>query len=282
MSPPPRSTGLPRADAQDDFLRVRRRRALARVTARLRGQPADVGLILPFEEVVEALGRTGERSLGLGVVALDTIVGTVDRAGDFDRAFRPATGRVRGRWERIAIAMRSGEAMPPISVYRVGEVHFVRDGHHRVSVARALGLDTIDAWVTEVFTRVGAEREITLSDLPLKGHERLFLERVPLPPAARGEVVLRDPWDYALLAEGVEAWGFRAMQARGELLDRAEIARSWLEDEYRPVVTMLREAGLVEDGRAAEAYMRVAAERFRLLRTHTWTPEVIEWLRGKR
>ncbi|MGI8441065.1 MAG: hypothetical protein ACR2NV_12890, partial [Thermoleophilaceae bacterium] len=76
MNPPPRSTGLPRADAQDDFLRVRRRRALGRVVARLRGQPADVGLILPFEEMVEALGRTGECSLGLGVVALDTIVGT--------------------------------------------------------------------------------------------------------------------------------------------------------------------------------------------------------------
>lgn len=282
MSPPPRPTGLPRADAQDDFLRVRRRRALARVAARLRGQPADVGLILPFEEVVAALGRTGERSLGLVVIALDTIVGTVDRAGDFDRAFRPATGRVRGRWERIATAMRSGEAMPPISVFRVGEVHFVRDGHHRVSVARALGLDSIDAWVTEVFTRVGAEREITLADLPLKGHERLFLERVPLPAAARGEVVLRDSWDYALLAEGVEAWGFRAMQARDELLDRAEVARGWLEDEYRPVVAMLSEAGLVEEGRDAEAYLRIAADRFRFLRTHDWSPEIIEQTRDAR
>lgn len=272
---PPRPTGLPRADAQDDFLRARRRRALARVAGRLRGQAADVGLILPFEEVVAALGRLGERSLGLQVIALDTIVGTVDRAGDFDRAFRPASARVRGRWERIATAMRSGQAMPPISVFRVGEVHFVRDGHHRVSVARELDLETIDAWVTEVFTRVGADRQITLADLPLKGHERLFLERVPLPPAARGEVVLRDPWDYALLAEGVEAWGFRVMQARGELLDREEVARRWLEDEYRPVVGMLREAGLVEAGREAETYMRVAAERFRLLRTHDWSPEII-------
>src|ERR671915_6797 len=149
-----RDTGLPQADAQFDFGRARRRRALARISARLRMEPSDVNVILPFEEVVAALGRRGERRLGLQTIELDSIVGTVDRGREFDRRFRPTSGRVRSRWERIATAQRRGQAMPPIDVYRIGDWHFVKDGHHRVSVARALGHDTIDAHVTEVQTAV--------------------------------------------------------------------------------------------------------------------------------
>lgn len=168
-------TGFPHTDAQFDFNRARRRRTLARLANRLRGEPSDFNLILPFEEVLEALGRAGERSLGRQTIALDTIVGTVDRGREFDRRFRPTSGSLRPRWERIATAQRRGQAMPPIDVYRIGALHFVRDGHHRVSVARALGHDVIDAYVTEVFTRVGAGNEIRLADLPLTSHERAAL-----------------------------------------------------------------------------------------------------------
>jgi hypothetical protein len=84
--------------------------------------------------------------------------------------------------------------MPPISVYRVGELHFVRDGHHRVSVARALGRTHIDAYATKVTTRVGAQGTIRAADLPLKSHERVFLERVPLTPEQRDRVRLSDAW----------------------------------------------------------------------------------------
>lgn len=276
----PRDTGFPSSDAQFDFGRARRRRALARLSSRLRREPGDVFVILPFEEVVEALGRVGERSLGLQSVELDSIVGTVDRGREFDRAFRPVSGRVRMRWERIAEAQRRGESMPPVDLYRIGEVHFVRDGHHRVSVARALGLDTIDGYVTEVQTRVGADRDIRLSDLPLKSHERLFFERVPLPVEARSRIQVADPErDLGALAEGVEAWGFRLIRDRGEPMSRKEVAAAWLGEEYEPVVEMLEEADLIGDQTETEAYMRVAAERYRLLRTHEWSEDVIERLK---
>jgi hypothetical protein len=275
-----RDTGFPSTDAQFDFGRARRRQALARLARRLRGEPSDVDVILPFEEAVEALGRVGERSLGLQSVELDSIVGTVDRGREFDRSFRPRSTRVRTRWERIAAAQRRGESMPPVDLLRVGEVHFVRDGHHRVSVARAQGLETIDAYVTEVQTRVGAQREIRLSDLPLKSHERVFFERVPLPASARSAIRVSEPdWQYAALAEGVEAWGFRAMQERGELMTREQVAAAWLSEEYEPVVRMLDEAGLIGSSSETEAYMRVSAERYRLLRTHHWDDEVLERLR---
>jgi hypothetical protein len=277
----PKDTGFPTTDAQFDFTRARRRRALSRLSTRLRGEPSDFNVILPFEEVVQALGRRGERYLGLQSIPLDSIVGTVDRGREFDRRFRPTSGRVRSRWERIAAAQRRGQAMPPIQVYRIGELHFVKDGHHRVSVARALGNTHIDAYVTEVLTTVGADGEIRLKDLPLKSHERLFHERVPLKPEARARIKLSDEWRYAGLAEGVEAWGFRLMQARGELLTREQVAEAWFRDEYQPVVEMLREAGLVGSGTETEAYVRVTALRYLLLRTHDWDDEVVERLQGE-
>lgn len=273
--PAPRSTGLPGLDAQHDFLRSRRHAILSRLAERLRREPDDIGVVLPYEEVVAALGYESERSAGLAVVPLDAIVGTIDRGRDFDRRFRPTSGRVRSRWEQIATAVRRGEALPPVDLVRIGEIYFVRDGHHRVSVARALGLEEIDAYVTDVQTKVGAERTITLAELPLMSHERVFWERVPLPEAARGEIQLSDPWDYALLAEGVEAWGFRTIQARSEPLDRSDTARLWLETEYRPVVEMLREAELIGNRTETEAYLAVAAERYRLLRTHRWDEDVL-------
>ena len=207
-----KDTGLPDSDAQFDFTRARRARALARLTARLRREPSDVNVILPFEEVVAALGRRGEKFIGQQVIPLDSIVGTVDRGREFDRSFRPTSGRTRTRWERVNAAQRRGQSMPPIDVYRIGELHFVKDGHHRVSVARAMGHKDINAYVTEVLTEVGAEREITLADLPLKSHERLFRERVPLPEPARSAIQLSDEWRYGALAEAVEAWGFRHEQ----------------------------------------------------------------------
>ena len=273
------SSGFSAADAQGDFSRARRNRLLADIGRRLRREPDDVGLILPFEEVVEALGVVGREDLGLKVVPLDMIVGTVDRAADFDRGFRPTSPRLRSRWERIAAAQRRGEALPPISLYKVGDLYFVRDGHHRVSVAKSLGRQDIDAYVTEIQTRVRLGRDLLVSDLPLKGHERLFRERVPLGREERSRIQVSDPWDYGVLAEAVEAWGFRAMQDRGSYMERREVAHVWFTSEYLPVVEMLKAGDLIESGETeSDAYMRISAMRYRVLRTHEWSDDVMEEL----
>ena len=149
-------TGLLWVDVEDDFNRARRRQVLARLAGWLRGQPRHVGRILVLDEVVAALGRRGEHYLGLQTIRLGTVVGTVDSRRDFDRKFRPTSNRVRQRWERLDLAQRRGVFLPPIDVYRVGDLHFVMDGHHRVSVAVATGQKTIEAHVTEVLTRMPA------------------------------------------------------------------------------------------------------------------------------
>jgi len=271
--------GFPRQDAQQDFARSRRRHMLARVAAVLRREPSDIAHVLPFEEVVEALGLRHQRSLGRRMIPLDRIVGSVGRTREFDRAFRPTSERVRPRWERIATAHRRGESMPPIDVYKVGDLYFVKDGNHRVSVARALGRTDIDAYVTEVTTEVGPDAALSVLDLPLKSHERLFYERVPLPREVRAQISLTDAVRYAQLAEGVEAWGFRAMQECGCFMPRETVALAWFEEDYRPIVGSLREHGLIADGQSeTEAYMEVVKERYHLMRTHAWSGEILHRL----
>ena len=278
----PMGTGCPDADAREEFSRARRRQVLSRLAARLRGRSGEMELILPFDEVVAALGRVAERDLGLHSVALDTIVGTVDRTGEFDRRFRPTSYRTRARFEGMAAAARRGASFPPISVYRVGEAHFVRDGHHRVAVSRSLRRTHIDAYVTEVETRVGAGVDLRITDLPVKSQERLFRERVPLSPDRHARIRLRDRWSYGILAEGVEAWGYRVSLERGRLLDRSELAEQWFDTEYEPVVRLLREAELVAEGDEADGYLRLGGERYRLLGTMAWDEAVLDALRQRR
>jgi hypothetical protein len=279
-------TGFPVQDARDDFLRARRRAALSAIRRRLHGRSATYDVLLPFDEVVAALGRRGERDLGEQVIDVDSVVGSVDRSTGFDRLFRPTSDEMERRFQRIDVALRRGEEMPPIDVYRVGDVHFVIDGHHRVAVARALGWKTINAHVIDVLTAVGAHRDLRLEDLPTKGHERVFAERVPLPPRMRDRIRLRDADDYGELAEAVEAWGFRLIQLRGRMMDRPETAETWFTEEYEPAVDLLRQTGLLPAGAGGsastetEAYLRLSALRYRLLRSHSWDDETVERLRG--
>jgi len=143
------------------------------------------------------------------------------------------------------------------------------------------GGTTIDAYVTEVLTIVPAAGIRRRGDLLVKDYQRLFRARVPLPEQAYAKITFSDPWSYAELGEAVEAWGCRYMQDNHRFMDRDEIASRWFTEEYRPVVRMLRAADMIGSRTEAEAYMRVAAERYRLIRTHQWNDEIIERLRRK-
>jgi hypothetical protein len=267
-------TGYAQADAENDFQRARRQQLISYLTVRLRGLPPDAAEMLVFDEVVDALGRTGERSLGLQIVGLGGIVGSVDRARDFDRWFHPRARVDRQRWIQLDRAKRIGETVPPIDLYQVGDLYFVRDGHHRVSVALALHLRTIDGFVTETTTRVDTAGIRHRGDLVVKHERHVFLDRVALP----GILVTR-PRSYTALCESVEAWGYRLMQREARYLDRDTIARRWHAEEFEPVVRTLREAGLANGSTDAEAYLWLADQRYRLPRAHRWPDDVIVLVR---
>ena len=128
-------------DAERAFTREARARRLASVVRRLRREPSECGRLAVYDEGARRSGLPRVRE-----IPLDEIAGTVEpsRAKLFDSAFRPRT-RARSRWERVWLAEHRGTSLPPISVVRVGDAYAVRDGHHRVSVARARGALTIDA-----------------------------------------------------------------------------------------------------------------------------------------
>ena len=271
-----RDTGSPRADAEADFLRARRLQVISALASRVRLEDDGDRRALPFQEVVDALGLLEEVSLGLRIIPVDRIVGSVDKVRDFDPKFRPRTGRNRQRWERIAEAVRRGETLPPIDVYQVGEMYFVRDGHHRVSVHRALALPTIEADVRLVRTLVDPDDVRARSDLAGRELQRLFLQRVPIGRALQDAVELSNAEGYPWLAEMVEAWAARLMFAENTCLDRGRAAHRWYAEEFVPVTTMIDEAGLrKKDETPADAYMRAAGERYAIFRNHVWNAEVI-------
>jgi hypothetical protein len=137
-------------EAEHAYRRLARQRRRAELAARLRHREARRLSYLPTDTGWAAVAS--RRRLGTQPIAIASIVGSVDapKTVAFDRCFRPPRWS-RGRWTQMCLAVRRGSAMPPIAVYRVGGEHFVRDGHHRVSVHRALGADTIDADVVELF-----------------------------------------------------------------------------------------------------------------------------------
>ena len=138
------------AQAQADFERAIQRASLRGLLATLARRPND---LLPYHEARRGLALEGETYRGVRAVVLDRIVGSTDRAGDFDRAFRPRRRDAAARWQSVARAHYEGRELPPIRLYQLGDAFFVVDGHHRVSVARAMGQGFIDAEVVEVRAR---------------------------------------------------------------------------------------------------------------------------------
>jgi ParB/Sulfiredoxin domain len=275
----PRDTGSPRVDAEIDFARVRRHQTLSKLATWMRSDPDLITETLSFSAVVDALGRRGERRLGVQLIPLDQIVGSVDKVKDFDRRFRPTSDRSRQRWERLAEKSRLGEYLPPIDVYKLGNLYFVIDGHHRVSVARAQGATEIEADVTEIDTVVSTEGVGGRRDLEGKNWGLRFLKRVPLTGERRAEINCTDPTDYPRLAEMIEAWACRLMHEEGGYFDRPTMAERWFDEEYTPVLEMIEEAGVRgRDETGADAYIRVARERYRLIREHDWNRDVMQMI----
>jgi hypothetical protein len=142
-------TGVLINDAQHAYARIARERRLVAAGGRLKRRPAAEGQLPYLPDELEAGAE--RRTFAVQAIALDSIVGTTepDKARAFDCCFRPPEWS-RGRWQLMWIARSRGIPLPPISVYRVGDRHYVRDGHHRVSVARALGESTIEAEVVQL------------------------------------------------------------------------------------------------------------------------------------
>jgi hypothetical protein len=232
--------------AEKDFTRARRRAFLRKIGAFLRRDPGS-NRLLSFDEVRSALGAVQQVYLGMRTVPVAKIVGSVGRHRDFDRAFLPSKGDLGTRWKRIDQMMQRAEELPPISLYKIGDAYFVRDGNHRVSVAHQLGVEMIDAEVIELRSRIPIDSALTARDLLHKIEQRHLLERLPIDrvlPEVRLE--LSNVADYRRLATYIEAHGFRLSQHWKRYVSPEEVLTDWYEYQYAPVAEMVREDRILD------------------------------------
>ncbi|MGD2147795.1 MAG: universal stress protein [Anaerolineae bacterium] len=231
------------ASAVEDFRRARLQAGLERVAALLTGRSTE---LLSYEEVRRKLGARERPSEYLEDIPLDAIVGSVGRYRDFTRSFLPKHQSSKDRWARVEVAMTSMTGVPPIEVYGVGDAYFVRDGNHRVSVARQLGATHIQAFVTEVATRVPFSPDVEPDDLIIKAEHAEFLQQTNLdelrPEADLGVTV---PGQYEVLQEHIEVHRHFMGLEEERHIPYEEAAAHWYDEVYLPVVELIRQRGIL-------------------------------------
>ncbi len=215
---------------------------------RIRGESSE---LLSYDEVRKALQA---REVGvrprLEEVPLDKIVGSVGRYRDFNSAFLPKNEALEERWARVDAARETLTGLPPVDLIKVGDLYFVRDGNHRVSVARAHGEKTIEAFVTPVETSIPIEAKNAeeLRQWLIEASRLQFLRRTGLdkhyPDAP---IRLTEPGRYRDLYEHISVHRWYLGEARGEEVPYEEAALSWYENVYLPLARAIEESGLLDE-----------------------------------
>jgi nucleotide-binding universal stress UspA family protein len=263
--------GSRQIEALSQFRQARRLAHLERLLARVGGAPAD---LLSYEEVRQMLRGQDTARRTLREIPLDAIVGSVGRYGDFTRQFLPLREADQARWARVAAQMDSLTGLPPIEVYQIGDAYFVQDGNHRVSVARQFGATSIEAYVTEVETKVPLSSDDDLDDLILKAEYAEFLEKTALDrmrPAA--DLRVTAPGRYGEVLEQIAVHGFRLSQGEGRPVEMPEAAVDWYDNGFLPVVAVIDELALLDafPGRThLDLYAWITRHRARLRKTLEW------------
>jgi hypothetical protein len=198
--------------------------------------------LLSFQEISGSLHLDHVQYRQVREVRLDQIVGSVGRYADFTRTFLPRQDHLQERWQKIEEMMAGGRPLPPIELYQVGEVYFVRDGNHRVSVARQRRFTTIRAHVWQYTTPIPLQAGSNVDDLLCQVAHTAFMERTHFDRLCP-EVTIRltEPGGYEELVREIEAF----QQALSEI-DRHEVpfeeaVTLWSELRYVPIVEIIRE-----------------------------------------
>jgi hypothetical protein len=172
-------------EAAKEFASARKKALLRRIGAFLGRHPSS-NRLLSLDEATEALGPWRQAYLGSRTEPVESIVGSEGRYADFDDEFLPLRGSSEEKWRSVYSALRRGEELPPLSLLKVGDAYFVRDGNHRVSVARWLGVEALDAEVVEMCAADPVEAPIFKLNLPDGCRHLHPLESPPHRPPAVG------------------------------------------------------------------------------------------------
>ena len=248
---------------REDFNRARRKAFFGQLLALISRHD---NTLLPFEEVRTRLNVRHQHYLGHQTVAIASIVGSEGRYSDFNREFAPRHDATKFRWISIDRAHHQDVALPAIELYKLGDIYFVKDGHHRVSVARLQGQVDIDAIVTELVVDVPLAPNLSMRDMLLKEEYSDFLAWTGLAnlrPQQRIE--FSEPGGYLALVTHINAHRYFKTKERDEELERDEAVCDWYDSVYLPVVEVLRQTS------ALRAFPgRTEADLYRWIMDHRW------------
>jgi hypothetical protein len=226
-----------------DFQRARLWALLRGAVSALRQEPRT---LLPFEEVRSRLNVRGQHDRGIQTVPLAQIVGSEGRYADFDRLFMPRHEATKERWKNIGRAHYNDVILPPVELYKLGGVYFVRDGNHRVSVARQQGQTDIDAYVIELVSDVPLRADMTANDLATLEERSDFLEWTNLAALRPGQdIEVSQPGGYLDMIRHINGHRYFKSLELGYELTSEEAVLSWYDTIYQPLIEAIERTGVL-------------------------------------
>lgn len=225
-------------DAKQQFRSARRRAFLNDLVGFFRGRS---NRLLSFHDVEKRLHLGPLQHIGIRDVPLAAIVGSVDRTGDFDRAFFPRQSHTEDRWVAVERRAQANVPMEPVELYKVGEVYFVKDGHHRVSVARKRGQKSIKANVSECKPRVNLTCKMHAEDLETVGALAEFLAQTSLDKThPEADFRVSNPANYKALWKHILTHRYLLELSQGCNVSIEDAANGWYRHLYRPIIEVIR------------------------------------------
>lgn len=231
--------------AVNDFHEARRKAELQNLINRLRGESNE---LLSYEAVRMAMKAVEGNQKKLREIPLDAIVGSVGKYSDFTRDFLPRRDTDQDRWASVMEKAISMEGLPPIEVYQIGDAYFVQDGNHRVSVAKQLDASHIQAYVTEVRTRITLPPDLTPDELIIVAEKHNFFEHTKLDqlrPEANLEVTI--PGQYPILEEHISVHQYFMGIDEGREIKFEEAVTHWYDHVYLPVIEIIRKQEILNN-----------------------------------
>ncbi len=229
--------------AVQDFRRARKQAAMAQLVARFTGRSDE---LLAYHEVSNHIKSAPIVEAGVQEIPLKAIVGSVGRYKDFTREFLPKKDSNEERWARVRASVSEMRGWPPIEVYQIGEVYFVKDGNHRVSVARQLGVDTITAYVTRLDANITLQADDDPDEIICKVRYAEFLEETGLDQLRPdADLLMTFCGHYRVLLDQIEAYRQRAGQEHQAALTWAEAVAGWYDQVYLPTIELVQEQGIL-------------------------------------
>ena len=228
-----------------DFSKARFKSFINQLISNFSGHPTT---LLSYDEIKEKLHIGGPIYRGVKTILVDQIAGSLNRYHEFDRAFLPKEDQLASRWQKVDRAFYQDIHLPPVVLYKVGEVYFVVDGHHRVSVAREQGQEFIEAEIRECATRVNITPGIKPEDLEILGAKVHFLERTALDHIrsdANIKTTIPDGFERMLEHIAVHRY-FMGLDLKRDITEEEAVAH-WYDTVYLPIVEIIRSSKILKD-----------------------------------